>query len=163
MPNASVWHKGHLQYYFPTRSDLLHAAFAKQTERHRANWLAAAQRPADTPEQALRRLIAFELEANSDASFITKVMERRALVRHDPMQRQLGNSWLRWVTAQYAGHIAELCPGPSPATCRHRAIALYALLVGATPYSGEDPAVPDAAPGLHDALIETAMSLVTTS
>ena len=151
--------KGNLQYYFPTRGDLLRAAFAAQMDRHKADWLTTVEAPAKNDTGRLRRQIIFELQTNRDIAFVTQVTERHALSRHDPLLRNLGNDWLQWVTNRYADLIAGQEPGLPRLTCLHRAVALYALLVGSYRYTGSEPAVPEAADGLDDALVEMAMAL----
>jgi len=151
--------KGNLQYYFPTRGDLLRAAFAQQIDRHKDNWLKGLQAPVPDDTERLRRQITFELQTNRDAPFVTQVTERHALSRRDTLLRNLGNDWLQWVTGRYADLIASLRPELARTTCLHRAIALYALLVGVYRYTGTEPAVPEAADGLDQALVEIAMAM----
>jgi len=154
--------KGNLQYYFPTRGDLLRAAFAEQIDRHKADWLANVEAPAKDNADRLRRQIIFELQTNRDIPFVTQVTERHALSRRDPLLRNLGNDWLHWVSGRYADLIASVSPDLARKACLHRAIALYALLVGVYRYTSDEPAVPDAADGLDEALVEMAMALATS-
>jgi AcrR family transcriptional regulator len=149
--------KGNLQYYFPTRGDLLRAAFAQQIDHHKNDWLVAVQAPAPDDTERLRRQIAFELQTNHDTPFVTQVTERHALSRRDPLLRNLGNDWLQWVTGRYADLISSLRPELTRTACLHRAIAIYTLLVGVYRYTGTEPAVPEAADGLDVALVEMAM------
>jgi AcrR family transcriptional regulator len=151
--------KGNLQYYFPTRGDLLRAAFAAQMDRHKTDWLTTEEAPAKDDTERLRRQITFELQTNRDIAFVTQVTERHALSRRDPLLRNIGNDWLQWVTGRYADLIAGQSPGLPRQACLHRAVALYALLVGSYRYTGAEPAVPEAADGLDDALVEMAMAL----
>jgi AcrR family transcriptional regulator len=154
--------KGNLQYYFPTRGGLLRAAFAEQIKRHKTDWLATVEAPANNDTDRLRRQIIFELQTNRDIPFVTQVTERHALSRRDPLLRNLGNDWLQWVSGCYADLISGVCPGLTRTACMRRAIALYALLVGVYRYAGDEPAVPEAAEGLEQALIELAMALAVS-
>lgn len=127
--------KGNLQYYFPARSNLLQAAFAEQIERHKKQWSAVIGPPASGADSRLRRLIAFELEANLDRTFVALVLERWALAERDPALRTLTKSWHRWVIGQYARLIAELRPDLEKRAHRELATLAYSMLVGLAPYA----------------------------
>lgn len=127
--------KGNLQYYFPTRSNLLQAAFAEQIERHKKQWSTVIGLPASGADARLRRLIAFELEANLDRTFVALVLERWALAERDPALRALTKSWHSWVVGQYAQLIAELRPDLEKRALQQLATLAYSMLVGLAPYS----------------------------
>ena len=154
--------KGNLQYYFPTRGDLLHAAFAEHIDRHKADWLASAQAPVASETERLRRQLLFELQANRNAPFITQETERMALALRDPLMKRLSDDWHHWVTTQYADLIAALHPDLPREVCLHRAIALYSLMVGSYCFTTAESAVPEAQSGLDDTLVDMAIAVATT-
>ena len=131
--------KGNLQYYFPTRSRLLQAAFAEQIERHKAQWAAVISRPAPNATERLRRLIAFELEINTDRTFVALVLERWALAERDTALRGLTKGWHDWVVGQYARLIADMRPDLDKRAHRQIATMAYSMLVGLAPYSPRSP------------------------
>lgn len=140
--------KGNLQYYFATRSDLLQAAFAEQLEAHKRAWQGVHDARATDAWARLRRLIAFELEANRDPKFVAQVRERWSLAERDRELRRLSNNWHRWVTGRYASLVAMLRPDLDKRACRQLGIVIYAMLIGSSPYFGPDRAIPSMSGGL---------------
>lgn len=137
--------KGNLQYYFPTRASLLHAAFAEQVDSHRKAWSAVADRPAADGVERLRRQIAFELAVNRDRTFVAQVMERWLLSERDEALRSLTAHWHTWVTGEYARLIAGIRPRlPHRVRCQ-LGIMIYAMVVGLAPYLGQHDAGADPA------------------
>ena len=129
--------KGNLQYYYPTRADLLRAALAAQIERHKQDWLAVHDRPAKHARDRLCKMVDFELATNRDQSFIAQVREKWSLAERDEGARRLANDWNVWVSDRYAAIISEVRPELDKATCRQTAMMVYALLVGSTPFYAE--------------------------
>ena len=148
--------KGNLQYYFPTRSDLLQAAFAEHVEAHKRIWLEVHDAPAPNARERLRRLVAFELAANRDPRFVAQVRERWSLAERDRALRRLSNNWHRWVTGRYANVIGTIRPELDKRACRQLGIMIYAMMVGSSPYFGPDRAIPSMSNGL-DKRIEDAV------
>jgi AcrR family transcriptional regulator len=155
--------KGNLQYYFPTRSELLRAAFAEQIERHKAAWLDVADRPARDAAERLRHLIAFELATNRDRKFIALVLERWSLAGRDEALQALGNDWREWVTERYAELIAELRPDLNMRACRQLAMMAYALMVGSAPYFGESYGGARTTGGLDKRIEEAIHAMIETA
>lgn len=148
--------KGNLQYYFPTRSDLLKAAFAEHLAAHKRTWLEVHDAAAPDARTRLRRLIAFELAANRDPRFVTQVRERWSLAARDRELRRLSNNSHRWVTGRYAALIAALRPDLDKRACRQLGMVIYAMLIGSAPYFGPERAIPSMSGGL-DKRIEDAI------
>lgn len=155
--------RGNLQYYFPTRDDLLRAAFAEQIARHKCAWRAVAEAPAPDARTRLERLIAFEIAANRNSSLVAQVRERWSLARDDAAMLRLGNDWYRWVTVRYARIVAELRPDIDARSCRQVAMTLYAMLVGAAPYHCDGGALPEFAAGLDERLTAAAFGIVAAA
>lgn len=145
--------KGNLQYYFPTRSHLLQAAFAEQIERHKAQWASVIGRPAANTTERLRRLIAFELEINTDRTFVALVLERWALAERDVALRSLTKGWHDWVVGQYGRLIADMRPDLDKHAHRQIATMAYSMLVGLAPYSPRSP-------GLEGRVAEAILSMI---
>lgn len=145
--------KGNLQYYFPTRSSLLQAAFAEQIERHKAQWSAVIGRPAPNAAERMRHLIAFELNANSDRTFVALVLERWALAERDKALRTLTKGWHDWVVGQYGRLIADMRPDLDRRVHRQIGTMAYSMLVGLAPYS-------PCSPGLEDRVAETILDMI---
>ncbi len=148
--------KGNLQYYYPTRSDLLQAAFAEHIGKHKTEWCTVHDRPADNTTERLRHLIAFEFETNRDPKFVARIRERWSLAERDRDLRRLSNEWHGWVTGRYAKLVGAMRPDLDNRTCRQTAIAIYAMLIGSGPYFGPQRAVPQMSRGL-DLRIENAI------
>ena len=138
--------KGNLQYYFPTRASLLHAAFAEQVASHRKAWSDVADRPAANGVARLRRQIAFELAVNRDRTFVAQVMERWLLSERNEALRSLTADWHNWVTGEYARLIAGIRPRLAHRVRHQLGIMIYAMVVGLAPYLGQ----PDAGTDLAD-------------
>lgn len=153
--------KGNLQYYFPTRSDLLQAAFAEQIERHKAQWSAVIARPAASAAERLRRLVAFELDVNLDRRFVALVLERWALAERDKALRVLTKGWHDWVVGQYARLIAEMRPDLAKRAHRQIATMIYSMLVGLAPYAPRD-GVPSAA-GLDARVADAVLTIIKSA
>ena len=152
--------KGNLQYYFPTRSHLLQAAFAEQIETHKRTWQDVHDAPAPDARTRLCRLVAFELAANRDPRFVAQVRERWSLAERDRELRRLSNTWHRWVTGRYAGVVGAMRPDLDKRACRQIGIMIYALLVGSTPYFGPDRALPSMSRGLDGRIEDTVLRMV---
>lgn len=146
--------QGNLQYYFPTRSHLLQAAFAEQIERHKKRWIAVYRQPAANPRERLKNLIALELDANRDTKFVAQVRERWSLAERDRELRRLSNESHRWATGRYAKLINEIRPDLDKRRCRQLSLVVYAVMIGTAPYFGPEAAVPGMSSGLDD-VIET--------
>lgn len=152
--------KGNLQYYFPTRSNLLQATFAEQIERHKKHWSSVINQPAANGVERLRRLIAFELDANRDREFVALVLERWALAERDDALRRLTKNWHSWVTRRYAQLIAEIRPDLDKRAHRHLGMIAYSMLVGLAPYRGRDDDDSQFAKGLETRIAETILDLI---
>ena len=155
--------KGNLQYYYPTRSDLLQAAFAEQIDNHKVGWRAMHDRPAVDAAQRLRHLIAFELETNRDLKFVALARERWSLAERDRDLRRLSNQWHAWVTGRYAKLVGAIRPDLDNRTCRQTAIAIYAMLIGSSPYFGPHQAVPQMSRGLDRQIEAAIMHIIETA
>lgn len=155
--------KGNLQYYFPTRSDLLQAAFAEQIESHKKTWLAVLDEPAGEARARLCKLIGFELEANRDPTFVAQIRERWSLAERDRELRRLSNNWHRWVTGRYGSLINDIRPDLDKRTCRQLAIMIYAMLIGSVPYFGPESAVPSMSRGLDKRIETTVLQMIDTA
>ncbi|MEM7171958.1 MAG: TetR family transcriptional regulator [Pseudomonadota bacterium] len=126
--------KGNLQYYFPTRSDLLCATFAAEIESHSQEWIAARDAQNDGARSRLNRVVAFELESNRNAEFIAQVRERWSLEERDERARELTEKWYAWITEKYAELIAGIRPELKHEQRLEIAAVIYSLVVGSTPY-----------------------------
>lgn len=155
--------KGNLQYYYPTRSDLMQAAFAEQIDNHKAEWRAVNDRPAADASERLRHLIAFELDTNRDPTFVALARERWSLAERDRNLRRLSNQWHGWVTGRYAKLIAAIRPDLDNRACRQTAIAIYAMLIGSSPYFGPQRAVPQMSRGLDRQIEQAVMHIIETA
>ncbi len=155
--------KGNLQYYYPTRSDLLQAAFAEQIEAHKRTWQDIHDAPAPDARTRLRSLIAFELAANRDPRFVAQVRERWSLAERDRELRRLSNTWHRWVTGRYAVIVGALRPDLDSRACRQVGIMIYAMLIGSTPYFGPDRALPSVSRGLDQRIEDAILRMVETA
>ena len=155
--------KGNIQYYFPSRADLLRAALVEQIEAHRRQWSAVYDGLTGTPEARLRQLIAFETRINRDKTFIAQVRERWALEERDEEARRLTSRWYDWVTGVYATLIAEIRPDLGPRACRHLAIMMYAMLVGSASFFGPRRASPRWTKDLDKTMAEAIVTLVKTA
>ncbi len=152
--------KGNLQYYFPTRADLLRAVFAEQITSHAKDWLAARGGPNTDPRERLRNLVAFELAMNRDENFVAQIRERWSFEARDREARRLTNIWYDWVSTRYADLIGEIRPDLDTETRHHLAMAVYSMVVGATPFFGEMPPAAEWSGGFGKALEEAVMRLV---
>ncbi|MBT7779613.1 MAG: TetR/AcrR family transcriptional regulator [Rhodospirillales bacterium] len=152
--------KGNLQYYFPSRSHLVRAALSEQIEQHKNSWATTYEKASDNPVKHLRKLIAYELKINSDEIFVAQVRERWSLEARDEGARMLTNQWYDWVTKKYADLIKEIRPELGDKACHQLAIITYSMLVGSTPFFGNNRAAPRWSKGIAKQIEETIVGIV---
>lgn len=152
--------KGNLQYYYPTRSDLLRAVLAEQVKRHKAEWLGAYDAAAADPVQRLRQMVRFELDINRDQTFLSQVREKWSLAGHDEGALALANDWNIWVTDRYAAAIGEIRPDLSKVSCRQTAVMVYSLLVGSAPFFDTHETLSSRRRGLDRRIEQTIMDMI---
>ncbi len=152
--------KGNLQYYFPTRSLLLQAVFARQIEEHQRAWLSARSGADLRSIEQLKRLIAFEIEMNRDEVFVLQMRERWSLENQDNSTRILTNRWYAWVTNQYASLIGEIRTDLDEAQAHHLAMMVYSMLIGSVPYYDPQGPMPKRARNLGREMEKAILQLV---
>ncbi|GAB2581329.1 hypothetical protein GCM10027168_12530 [Streptomyces capparidis] len=122
---------GHLQYYFPSRADLVAAVLARALDRslqRLAPLLAPAADGAPSPEPLVRRLLAEQ----DDPRLVRTFAEVWAMAGRDEAVAEAVHGFYRDYQARVAAFIRSRDPGLPEERCRARAAVFTMLVEGAS-------------------------------
>jgi AcrR family transcriptional regulator len=120
---------GNLQYYFPTRADLMRGLCERIASRFRSRVTAAMERVA-TPEARLLGVVDVHLNDLDDASGSVPVWELWAMAAHDRGVAAVMLDFYDELLRLVAGCVQEVRPHLSAARARHLATLIVALVEG---------------------------------
>jgi AcrR family transcriptional regulator len=123
-------HLSTLQYYFPTKRDLLRSAIDKCIESDFLEQQRLAQDSTTEPGAQLRKVLAVHLHASADP-MISKVFSTLwGIAAHDSGVEQLLNNFYQQQIELYAKLLKRNYPGWPAKKCVRRAILVVAQLEG---------------------------------
>ncbi|WP_240506878.1 TetR/AcrR family transcriptional regulator [Thermoactinospora rubra] len=150
---------GHLQYYFPTRADLIHAVLTRALQRSLERLARVTHAPADAPlEGDPTKLVMALLTEHADQRLTRLFTEIWALAARDDAIAAVTRAFYRDYIDHVASIIHRTVPGQSEHLYRARAETLVMLIEGAALFRAGITGVRSEATDTH--LAKTALHLL---
>jgi AcrR family transcriptional regulator len=120
-----------VQYYFPTRDELVRAMMRDTESRYRAAYEKCLARVPAKPLERFKAILRFNLKDVANPVTRRWIMQMWALLSTlDAQSGTLLDEFYDMDVAALSTYIAELCPGTAAAEIRRRATLLGAMLEG---------------------------------
>ena len=127
---------GHLQYYFPSRDDLLRSALTIQLDDLKMRWSQVAEAHPNDPWARLFAMIDQDIELSRSADRIALALEKWAYATRDAEANRISKGWFEWIVDAHAGTIAELRPDLDDTSKTQLATLVVSLVHGIWPFFG---------------------------
>ncbi len=127
---------GHLQYYFPSRDDLLRSALTIQLGDLKTRWSQVAETHPNDPWARLFAMIDQDIELSRSADRIALALEKWAYATRDAEANRISKGWFEWIVDAHAGTIAELRPDLDDTSKTQLATLVVSLVHGIWPFFG---------------------------
>ena len=127
---------GHLQYYFPSRDDLLRNALVIQFDDLKLRWTRVASQHATDPWARLFAMIDEDIKLCRSPTRIALALEKWAYATRDVEANRISRRWFEWIVETHAETIAELRPELSGEERTQLATLVVSLLHGIWPFFG---------------------------
>lgn len=129
---------GVIQHFFPTKSELLKAALARECQRYEDEMDEIAQNLNTVAETKFKKLVSVHYSASMDPLTAGFFVSFWALSNHDKEALVLQNALYDNAVKRMTGVIAELNPTLTKSDCLNRAILIITTLEGAVILCGPD-------------------------
>jgi len=127
---------GHLQYYFPSRDDLLRSALTIQLDDLKTRWSEVAEAHPNDPWARLFAMIDQDIELSRSPDRIALALEKWAYATRDAEANRISKGWFEWIVDAHADTIAELRPDLDDTSQTQLATLVVSLLHGIWPFFG---------------------------
>jgi len=128
--------KANVQYYFPTRDQLLRSALEIQVEQLKGLWRKAAGGTDGDPWKKLFRVVDEDIAICKSDTRTALALEKWAYAARDGKAQDIFRGWHDWVTDLHADILAELRPDLSEHERQLLAVLITSLLEGMWPFFG---------------------------
>ncbi len=127
---------GNLQYYFPSRDDLLRSALTIQLDGLKHQWSDVVEaHPAD-PWARLFAMVDQDIALSRSPDRIALALEKWAFATRDAEANRISKGWFDWIVDTHAKTISQLRPDLDEAHRTQLATLVVSLLHGIWPFFG---------------------------
>ena len=127
---------GHLQYYFPSRDDLLRSALAIQLDDLKLRWSRIAQKQSADPWTRLFAMVDEDIKLCRSPTRIALALEKWAYATRDAEAGRISRRWFDWIVETHAETLTELRPELTREERTQLSTLVVSLLHGIWPFFG---------------------------
>jgi len=154
---------GHIQYYFPTKQDLVEAMLIQVTTRYIDTFdrliaeIAEAEGP---PEEQLAAVLTYVIRDLTTPRTTVLFPELWSMANHEPAVQQYVEDMYATYRKSVADLIVRINPGLSPKQVRLLTVFITASIEGHTPFTGHGKRWEHLTPAIRDMAVNTFIKLI---